>query len=82
MQSILMAISDLIVAVFSKPEQQVKVEESTDKVPAGYRPLFFRCWLCDGITKFACKNSIKNKRFKIDCSRCGVENAVSVATKK
>jgi hypothetical protein len=88
MQSILMAISDLIAGVLNKlsPKKEEKkagkVKEKEPSVPLGYRPLFFHCWLCDGITKFACKNSIKHKRFKIDCARCGVENLVTVNSPK
>lgn len=72
MQSILMAILDFLMSLFYTEKIESK------EVPLGYRALFFNCWLCDGKTKFACKNSIKKKKFTIECSRCGVENVVSI----
>lgn len=77
MQSILMAVSDLIASILNKMSPP-KQEETKSVAPIGYRPLFFHCWLCTGVVKFACKNSVGNRKFTIDCSWCGVENAVTV----
>lgn len=80
MQSILMAILDFLMSLFYTKKIEVKPIEPKPKseIPLGYRALFFNCWLCDGKTKFACKKSIKKKKFTIECSRCGVENIVSI----
>jgi transcription elongation factor Elf1 len=75
-----MAISDFIATLF-KPKKINKVEAKPNdvvEVPVGYRPLFFHCWLCDGTTRFAHKIKAKRRKFTIECSRCGVENAVTV----
>lgn len=81
MQSIILAVYDLIIS-FYKPEEKPIDKSVEPQVPKGYWSLYFKCWLCRGTTEFACKNSIKNKRFKIDCCRCGVENLVIVKKKK
>lgn len=79
MQSLFMAISDLIASLLYRVDDvEVQATKDVEKSPEGYRPLYFHCWLCKGITKFALKNSIKKKKFTIDCSRCGVENIVTV----
>lgn len=79
MQSLFMAISDLIASFLYKVDAiEVKAAPDVEKAPKGYRPLYFHCWLCKGTTKFALKDSIKNKRFTTECSRCGVENTVTV----
>jgi hypothetical protein len=79
MQSLLMAVSDFIASFLYKYDVvEAKPEKGDREYPDGYRPLFFHCWLCKGTTKFALKRSIKKKSFKIDCSRCGVENVVTV----
>jgi hypothetical protein len=79
MQSLLMAISDLISSFLYKVDDvEAKPSKKTIEVPVGYRPLFFHCWLCQGKTNFALKNSIKKKKFTMECSRCGVENIVTV----
>jgi len=78
MQSLFMAVSDFIASFITKIDD-VEVKPAKDeRAPAGYRPLYFHCWLCKGTTKFALKNSIKKKKFTIECSRCGVENTVTV----
>ena len=76
MQSILLAIYDLISNFIKDNKKEVLQKE--DKVPAGYKPFFFYCWLCKGITRFACKKTIKNRTFTIDCSHCGIENSVII----
>ena len=87
MQSIFMAISDLIASLlyqhfYTKPyETKTAPIIEEEKVPVGYRPLFFHCWLCDGTTKFACKSFAKKKKLTIECSRCGMENVVTVNVK-
>ena len=73
-----MAISDFICYFLPKQAEKVEPKPTVSDVPPGYRPLFFHCWLCNGVTKFACKNSIKKKKFTIECSRCGIENVVSI----
>lgn len=79
MQSLLMAISDLISSfLYSADDVVAKPAEPAEQPPVGYRPLYFHCWLCKGTTKFAVKNSIRKKKFIIECSRCGVDNTVSV----
>lgn len=83
MQSMFMAISDFISSFLYKADNiEVKakgeVDKAVEKAPEGYRPLYFHCWLCKGSTKFALKNSIREKKFTIECSRCGVENTVTV----
>lgn len=78
MQSILMAVLDFLMSLFYT--KKIESPKPKSEVPLGYRALFFNCWLCDGKTKFACKNSIKKKKCTIECSRCGVENVVSIIT--
>ena len=81
MRSLLMAISDFIARLLRKYDaveaKPTKPQPAVKDYPDGYRPMYFNCWLCKGSTKFAVKNSIKNKKFTIECSRCGVENAVT-----
>ncbi len=79
MQSLLMAISDFIASFLHKYDAvEAKPEKVVKDCPEGYRPLYFNCWLCKGSTKFAVKNSIKRKKFMIECCRCGVDNAVTI----
>ena len=74
-----MAGFDLVSALF-KTKKIDKVDAKPDlvEVPIGYKLLYFHCWLCDGITKFAYKIKPKKKQFTIECSRCGVDNVVTV----
>lgn len=76
MQSLFMAISDLLASlVLRRPKNETLV-------PVGYRSLYFHCWLCDGITEFACKSHITSRSFVIECCRCGVENLVTLQSNR
>jgi hypothetical protein len=76
-----MAISDFIASFLYRYDPvEMKPEKVRKDYPDGYRPLFFHCWLCKGTTRFAMKNSIKKKKFTMECSRCGVENSITVNT--
>jgi hypothetical protein len=76
MRSILMAVSDTVASLI-----QELLDEKKIKGPAvnGYTLLYFHCWLCDGRTDFAYKNTSQRKEFTIECSRCGVENRVTLS---
>jgi len=81
MRSILKSILGLFISVFKdKKPVKVKTQKIKTDVPPGYRPLYFYCWLCNGRNKFACKTSIGDRKFRIECSWCGVENLVTVAS--
>jgi transcription elongation factor Elf1 len=84
-----MAISDFIVSIIYKTfpvkvykKKAIVSKKSENIAPPGYWPLYFNCWLCSGVTRFACKESIIKKTFNIDCSWCGVENVVTVDREK
>jgi len=47
-------------------------------VPEGYTGYKFKCWLCSGDNRFACKPQIEERKFQLDCKWCGVENSVKV----
>lgn len=44
----------------------------------GYIAYHFRCWLCHGQTGFGLKPCLDERLMKMDCSRCGVENVITV----
>lgn len=81
MRAIFKVISEFLQGVLRR-QVEVKVKTKSkprkEKVPEGYLPSFFNCWLCSGRTNFACKSSIIKKQLSIDCSRCGIENIVTV----
>ena len=79
-----MAISDLIAAVLCKfSPKKVKVQsKNIETALVGYRPLYFNCWLCTGKNNFACKKTIYDRKFKIECSWCGIDNLVTISAPK
>lgn len=79
MQSIYKAVSDFLASIFNRKQPvQAKKTVSKEEVPAGYRSLYFKCWLCTGRNKFACKKFPHDKKFTIECSWCGMDNVVTV----
>jgi hypothetical protein len=67
-----MAVSDIIAALIPN-----KAEKPKDPLE-GYTQIYFHCWLCEGRNDFAYKNSSNKREFTIECSRCGVDNKVSL----
>jgi transcription elongation factor Elf1 len=78
MQSIYKAVSDFLASLF--PKGKPEIQKPKDEPPEGYKALYFKCWLCTGHNKFACKPFEEEKKFTIECSWCGVDNVVTVAT--
>jgi hypothetical protein len=68
----------LLGQVYSQQRQAPALPPHKPEVPEGYIPYKFRCWLCDGDNKFACKPQSSERSFPLDCCRCGMENSVKV----
>ena len=80
MRSLFLAVSAFTAALLfgHAASKKYATEKQTSSELQGYVAFHFKCWLCHGTTGFGLKPSLDERSIKMDCSRCGVLNALTV----